>query len=521
MKHVVMLFLLLYATGAAAQINDPSIKITKMDVFKNGSSFVVCEGKISLSQGVGTIRGIPDAAFGTLWVAPIEKGIQIDELKAVREKRAVKRNAESLLDMLKANTGKKVVWQHRSEKVLSTTAILENVTGTDERILVTLKNANQTITAQVSAYYDFFEFPEGFNNQIDDTTQTTSLQIKTNSTMSEATFQMVYFQSGIGWTPSYRIELMDDKTAQLLLSASLINDSQNLTNTRLNLVVGFPHFIYSDIESPLTMRQTLSQFLQSLSGADNPYTQRYASPLANQSVMYERSINMYAETDFGNFKSLEGVAEEDLFFYDLAKVTLRKGERGQYNIFSASVPYAHIFEVNLPNALSSDGYAVEKKEPYQVWHSVKLENRSSQPWTTGSAITFQNGKPLGQDILRYTAVKSFTTVKITQSPDLRVTEEEKETTRKEEVRKKDGYYYDLVTITGEIVINNYKNKDARIIVTRPITGKIITAEYQPKITQPAMMRNALNLENNLEWDVSVKAGDEKKITYTYEIFLRR
>lgn len=515
-----MLLAYLHTASAAAQITDASMKISKMDIFKNGTAFVVSEGKIRLTQGIATIQGIPDAVFGTLWVAPMEKGIQIEELKAVTEKKVVRYNAQSLFDILKANIGKKVVWQHHSEKTFSTTGTLESVTGTDERITIMLKNANQMITAQVSAYYDYFEFAQDFTNQIDDTVVINSLQIKTNSNQSDAAFQLVYFQSGIGWTPSYRIDLTDDKNAQLVLSASLINDAHNLANTRLNLVVGFPHFIYSDVESPLTMKQSLSQFLQSLSGADNPYTPRYSSPLANQSIMYERAMDMPSAADFGNFKALEGVAEEDLFFYDLPKVSLRKGERGQYNVFSASVPYVHIFEVNLPNALNSDGYAIERKEPNQVWHSIKLENKSSQPWTTGSAITFQNGKPLGQDILRYTTVKSSTTVKITQSPDIRVAEEEKETARKEDVRKKDGYYYDLVTISGEIVINNYKNKDARVILTRPITGKILTAEEKPKIIQPAMIRNALNLENRVEWEISLKAGEEKKINYTYEIFLR-
>lgn len=506
-----------------AQVTDDAVKITKMDVFKNGTVFVVSEGRVRLTDGIGTINGIPEAAFGTLWIAPAEKGIQIEELKAVREKRAVKKNVESLLDILKANVGKKIVWHHNTEKGISTTAVLQAVSGTDDRIVATFKNGAQIITAQVSAYYDYFEFPEGFISQLDDTMQSVALKIKTNSTRNDAAFQMVYFQSGIGWTPSYRIDLTDDKNAQIVLSATLVNDVHDLKGTRLNLVVGFPHFLYSDIESPLTMNQSLPQFLQALTGSDYSYSpSRYRGALMNQSMSYEMAMAPPAppEPEYGSFKSLEGSAEGDLFFYDLANVTLQKGERGQYNIFSASVPYAHIFEVNLPNALNTDGYSVEKKEPNEVWHSIRLENKSTQPWTTGSAITFQNAKPLGQDILKYTAVKSTNTVKITQSPDIRVTDEEKETGRKDEVSKKDGYYYDLVTITGEILINNFKDKDIRINVTRPVTGKITSAAEQPKISQLAQIRSAVNTENTLVWDIAVKAGEQKKISYTYDVLIR-
>jgi hypothetical protein len=524
MKKIFISLICLFSSWAAAQVQDESIKITKIDVFKNGTAFVVSEGKVRLTNGTGTIHGIPDAAFGTLWIAPMEKGISIDELKAVREKKPEKKKTETLLETLKANIGRKIVWNHHGEKSTAVTAVLHAVSGTDDRITITMKNGAQTIAAQVSSYYDYFEFPEGFTDQVDDTTESLGLQIKTNSGRPDIPVQLVYFQSGIGWTPSYRIDLTDEKNAQIVLSSTLVNDVHNLSGTKMNLVVGYPHFLYAGIESPMTMKQSLSQFLQSLSGSDYSYsTSRYRSGLMNQSMGYAEMAMPSAppEADYGSFKSLEGSSEGDLFFYDLSNVTLRKGERGQYNIFSASVPYAHIFEVSLPNALNEDGYTIQKKDPNEVWHSIRLENKSTQPWTTGSAITFQNGKPLGQDALKYTAVKSSVTVKITQSPDIRVTDEEKETSRKNEVSKKDGYYYDLVTIGGEILISNFKEKDIRITVTRPVTGKINSSSDQPKITQTPQIRSAVNIENTVVWDVSVKAGEQKKLTYTYDVLVRR
>ena len=90
MKNIV-LFLVFCCSAAQAQVNDDAVKITKMDVFKNGTVFVVSEGRIRLTDGIGSISGIPEAAFGTLWIAPMDKSIQVEELKAVHEKKATKK----------------------------------------------------------------------------------------------------------------------------------------------------------------------------------------------------------------------------------------------------------------------------------------------------------------------------------------------------------------------------------------------------------------------------------------------
>ncbi len=516
-----LLLFLTLASLASAQTN--TLKIKKVDVFKNGTAFFVAEGSLKLTQGECTISPVPQSSFGTLWIASTDKNVTIDEIKSVTETATEKKTSENALDALRANIGKKIVWHLADEKQTPLTGVLESVSGTLDRSLVTLRIGGQAVILSLAYYSSRIEFPDGYNPQVEDTTKHLSLKVKTNSSKSESNFQMIYFQQQLGWTPSYRIDLMDDKNAQIVLAATVVNDAQDFEQANLNFVVGFPHFKYVNASSPLTTRETIGQFLNALEGNRNQYsyTNYPAQSMSNMAAM-ELSADGGGSESYANFRAVEGKAEEDLFFYDLANLSLKKGERAQYNIFSAVVPYQHIYETELPNALrgeTSDNQ--QKKEPSQVWHSIKLENQSKNPWTTGSALTLQNGKPLGQDILRYTPMKSSILVKITQSPDIHVIDEEKESGRKEDVRKKDGYSYDLVTINGEIVIKNYKGKDIRLIVTRPVTGRIVTSTDQPKIIQPAKIGSAINPENNVTWEIPVKAGEVKKLTYQYEVLLRR
>ncbi|MBX7150438.1 DUF4139 domain-containing protein [bacterium] len=501
-------------------IAQSDLKIKTVDVFKNGSAFYVAEGSVKLSQGSGTIGLFPQAMFGTIWLASTEKNITVDEIKAVKEKTADKREAANFFELLKANVGKKVVWHTGNDKDAPINAILLAVNGSDDKTMITLKIGNQIQVLHASWYTHRVEFPENFATTFDDSTYKTVLKIKTNTVKTEAPFQMIYFQKGLGWVPSYRVDLLDDKNAQLVLSASLINDTEDLDKVNLNFVVGYPHFLFSNVEAPLTANQFISNFLQTLSRNENapaPYGGAFAN-IAAQEISYGSGDS---RVDFGDFEALKGEAEGDLFFYNLKNVSLKKGERAQYNIFSATVPYRHIYEVSVPNGLNQNQqYDNASKGPHEVWHSIKLENKSNFPWTTGSAMTMQNGRALGQDILKYTAMKSSNNLKITVAPDILVEDDEKELSRKEDIKRKDGYVYDLVSVNGEITINNSKNEDVTVTVYRPITGKILTASDQPKIKQIVKIGSALNQENSVTWEIPVKAGETKQLKYQYEVFLR-
>lgn len=523
MKKMMLLFLAVSLT-VSAQTPRQVLKPVKVDIFKNGNGFFVAEGNLSMSNSEAQITDVPRTAFGTLWVGAMDKNIQISGLRAIEEKFANRRDPASLYEILISNIGKQVIFRQSGEKAIEYTGILERVIGEVSQPVIVLRTTKGTMILN-TWYAMHAEFPESFQSTFSDTTKAMALRIKTNSAANAARFQMVYFQNQIGWTPSYRIDLVDDKNARIILSGTVVNDIQDIEKADVNLVVGYPHFEFANTLSPLTTPMPISDFLSALGyDARRPDFDNYGNRMmAAQVARYEMSAG---QADAGNFTPVGGTTVEDLFFYNLPDFSLKKNERAQINIFSATVPYQHVYEVTLPNAFNiQEGYLYDKtparKEPYEVWHSIRLENKTAMPWTTGAALTMQNGKALGQDILQYAPAKSTTHVKITTSPDIYVTEEERETERKEDQKKKDGYSYDLVTISGEINLNNYKDKDVKLKITRPITGKLREATAEPKSKVNVKSGSAINPETTLTWEVNLKKGDARKITYTYEVYLRR
>lgn len=453
--------LLLIGLGFSGFSAAQELSVKRVDIFKNGTAFFTSEGTIKLANGEGRITPIPQSAFGTLWLGTNDK-LTVTGLYATQEKAVEKRAARNYYEALKANIGKKVA-VYGSEKTDPVIGVIESVGGSSDSWIATVKAGAQTIVINPNWYAARLEFPDGFN-RFEDTTFQRALKIRTTGGGAEAKFQMVYFQTELGWTPSYRVDLLDDKSAQIVLSATIVNDVQDLDRANVNLVVGYPHFKFANVLSPLTSSISLQEFQRQLNGESSVPRYYQTNIMAAQSASYEReALGNFDAASYGRFTAVEGQAEEDLFFYSLPDLSLKKNERAQVTIFSAKVPYQHIYEAQLDNAFNiQDGYlssgrTSEKKEPTPVWHSIKLDNESPNPWTTASALTLQNGRALGQDILRYTPVKSRSNLKITQSPDIHITDDEKETARKEDVKRKDGYTYDLVTISGEIVIHNYKD----------------------------------------------------------------
>ncbi len=515
MKTRILIIMLWIAPALFPQ--EQTLSIKKADVYKNGSAFITAEGTLNFDQSEATLSFIPKAMFGTLWVYSPDKQVTVTDLKVIQRKNVFSRKCSTMTEILTSNLGKNIIFNRSDDRKNAIQGILQAVSGTDDRFILTMKSNQQTLALSAYWYNAHFEFPGGMNDMTTDTLESQVLKIRTNSGHSNQRMNLMYFMNQLGWVPSYYVDLTDDKSAQIVLTATLINDAADMENVELNFVVGFPNFIYHNVESPLSNKAAINDFMRSLSGAERRPSYQSLSNIAAQSFVAYDSDDR-TEFNYSESGTQEGISEEDLFFYPAPKITLKKGERGIYQIFSATVPYAHIYEVSLPNHLNHDKYS--REEAPQVWHSVKLENKTANPWTTGSGMTLRNGKALGMDILKYTPKGSSGKLKITASPDIQVSDDEKEIERKQDYRKKSGYYYDLVKIEGEILVRNYKDQPVTLMITKSVSGKILDAGTGAKIKQIPGARDVINADNLIEWETRIKPGETGKINYQYEVFLR-
>jgi hypothetical protein len=214
----------------------------------------------------------------------------------------------------------------------------------------------------------------------------------------------------------------------------------------------------------------------------------------------------------------EGESADDFFYYSRKGITLAKGERAAFPLLEASVQYSDLYTLDIPRT-QNDVYGAQPESPLadKVWHSIRLQNPTELPWTTAPALVFAEGRPVAQEVLRYTPSHGETTLRLTVANNVVAGRNESEV-RRESV-KRFGYAWDAVTVEGTIELHNFKNEPVMLAITREIEGEAIPAKGH-RITRIAAAPRAINPIECLEWEISLGAGEQRTLKYQYKVFVK-
>ncbi|MEK7256722.1 MAG: hypothetical protein AAB316_18350 [Bacteroidota bacterium] len=348
------------------------------------------------------------------------------------------------------------------------------------------------------------------------------VELSFSTKKAEQPIEMMYLANGLQWAPQYLLELTGDKSATLTLQGEIANNAEDLVNTDLNLVVGVANFQYAD---RLSFLVNFNEVLQAIAYRRQADYNRFSNALMTQTANYDAEM----EDAGGGFPEVEGSANEDLFFYNLKNFSLPKGGRSMQSIFQEKIEIAHIYECNLPpNQEVSRAYEQEflftPNEQNKVFHTIKASNNTKQPWTTASIFVVnaqENDRPVSQDLLTYTPAGGKTFIKLTEAPDVKVEQAERETSRQQNahVDKKAGVSFDLVKVEGKIKISNFKGKKIDLRLKRTITGNLKDSNVDWEKEEIVNPNSRLNKRTNVAWETSVKEKGTAEIVYSYEIYV--
>ena len=534
---------------------ETDLKPAAVAAFKNGLAFVVKQGDVRLEAGVGNLAPVPNATLGSLWIAPNDAGASLDEVVAHRYKVSAQQNLTALADVLLANAGKVVTVVDNNQKEY-TGEIVGFRQAEKSSVVAAPQNSESfysnalPVAPQPRAQPEFLLLKSDgkllalyFHNiarvilpadpvlQQAQEEERKALRFKIKGETGHANLTMGYLEHGLGWTPSYLVSLQDDKTAQITMQAVLVNDAEDLKDTDLFFVVGVPNFAYSNVPSPMALQQSLLEFMQAASRKDD-MSARYSNAITGQMTMggVIGGLDQEAAPSFATTtQELQGAQEEDLFLYSRKNVTLARGERATYNVFSETVNYEHIYEWNLEDQPRVDGFGnaqnnvnsgSDRGTKDNIWHALRLKNTTKFPWTSAPTMVISGTKPLSQDTVPYTPKGATSSLKLTVATDIRASHEENEVERQKDLQRRRNYNYDQVTVEGTLTIKNYKSKEVRLSIADRVRG---TVESQTDDGKAAKLAEAIAVDNplsRLTWEVTLKAGEEKIIKYRYKVWLR-
>ncbi len=514
------LWMLVLITGVSVNLfSQHDLKVTQVNVFKNGTYFVVKEGNIPLTNGKGSLLIPTGPLLGTFWLTT-PKDIAISKLVFIRDTIKTTRHARNIPDLLISNKGKKVKLTVRlDEKNYSEISGQLQDFFPATQIVKIRANEGKTVYLPASDLRQLsVEESPSEDMKADSVAYVARLEFSRNP--SDTRIKMVYMQPGIQWFPSYNIKILNDKELQLELRALVENFAETLEEATLTLTVGDPNYKYGR-----TQEQFANPFLTQTQGAAyNPYAAYMWQNTAAESV--DEARMMTAKNDpYNNYQTFqtEGEKTGDLFMFDLGKVSIPKFSKAAFPVFSHKVPYKDVFKVSLSdisNFLNTQQIVNDPERRFPVYHSLKLTNQTKDPFTHAPVfIMDEELRPLAQDEIAYTPVNTTVSVNLAQSPDIVVKNTEEEKSREERARTIEKHVYTRVLIHGTIEIHNTMPERVTVNADKTVNGLITEAGESGKITR-LKTGNALNPVSQVEWELSLGTQEKKTITYDYEVFIR-
>ena len=537
------------------ELHVAALKVKSLAVFKNGLAVVFKTAETPLKDGWARLDQLPPASLGSLWIGTTNRSGSVTDVIAYKEKVSTDTDSVSLAELLTANAGRQVSITYLSGanprtvegELLPATAARkpdENEIPTSippayasgwrpaaealpptQLVLLRSKKAGGTaLLALNRSSIESVEIVGDANLRTKVEREISRTKVHLAGQPSHAEITVASLEKGIVWSPSYRINLADEKNASMELEAVLADDQEDLDNADVSFVVGYPHFLYADIPSPLSLQQSVASFLQALmsGGSERDRGGAFANVM-NQSIAYNTraDIGGFPGAGYSVTTSSPGETSEDLYLYRKSGVTLKKGDRASFRILSTSVPYEHIYQWDVADTMNLDerGYRSNERLKTEdlVWHELRLKNTGEQPWTTAPARAMHDSLPVAQDTLSYTPPGGRSTLKLTVATDVHAEQSQTETARRQ--RSGDARY-DEVTVAGKLVLTNWKNKEIALLVHKSLVGEVLESP-DGKVTKVARNLMAVNSTSEIEWEFKLEAGKSRELNYQYKVLVNR
>lgn len=537
----------------AAAENQLELTTEKVIVFKDGYCLIIKRGTaVTDENGEVFTTEVPDSAvLGSFWAKPTQ-GRLISTIAGWKE--TTKETEEDVacaqvIEVIEANVDKTCSIQMSDESLLAGVITPTRIAAThfvlnteDGDVLVSVADIKRLTINKIKT--------------------TVARKVSTSDRKKRLTFRferpgqrrellLMYFRPGVRWIPTYRVNLtkkQNKKTAEIAMQAEILNEAEDIIDVPVDIVVGVPNFRFRTTVSPLvlegTLRNALVQAAPSLMGqglhlSNNAFSNASFSQRSGEVRRSTNQANQVAGNATVNLpEDLTAAGTQDLFVYNLPKLTLKRGERAAIGVLTTEVPYRdvytwdlHVKRADVSTAPSGSGLESPLTlSEIKVWRQIELVNNTNLPWTTGAAMITDGQQPLAQELLTYTPPKNECRVPVTVSVDTRGSFDESEVRRELNAMKWNGYTYAKVFQKATLNLRNNKSEAIDVEITLRFGGKAdevsdeghaTLAPFRDSDWQNYRGHPGVNNSSVVVWQANVKPGATFRPTVDYHFFARQ
>jgi len=515
------LLLMTVGTALADEIKIDS-PIESVAMFKNGLALVRRSATLN-GAGVYRIDDAPAAVHGTFWV---EGDIPVDVQATLRD---VEVPAGVPGDPQSELVGRNVTITLKQSGLAQASGRVAALFHPKGETGITGASFLVLETAGGRVYIDMSEIAlMNVDGAAKTVHQRRGVLLLTSAGNAKGMIHITYLTKGIAWAPSYRLELLDDKKLSVRQNADVKNELADLHDADLTLISGYPNIRFGQVDSLLSPMQTWAGFFQQLNAGENDM----GGVTANAMAMNQAASNMRGMGAAIDLPAAPAGEPADLHYQSIGKRTLDQGDTLQVSVASGEGPYDRVVEWSIPDDRNQAGYHdqsenrgdIMRREEMndQAWDAIRFKNPLSFAMTTGPAMIVDGGHFAGQTMSEWTSAGSEEMLHITKALTVRTRMSESEqltegahTTLFSSTSNNSGKY----TVTGELDIHNDRAKAISVVINRQFSGDLVKADENPtvKLRSDAPLSN--NRRNEMVWNLQIKPGEERKLTYTYTLVI--
>jgi len=512
MKKIILLFCFL----PLFVMSQTTLPVKKITIYKNSTGMVMKQGTVKKTNGKFLITAPSNALLGTYWIAtgkdfPI-KNVYFN-FDTVKVSVAASTNTQILQNSVGRDMSFTITYGEKSEKVISGKLLGYY----PESNMVKVKQENGKTNFFNASGIAFMELMGESSPVFQRDSLVKSALIDIEKSGDSQTLAEYYMQEGYNWIPSYFLRIVNEKEARLEMKATIENYSEALNDVDCELVVGSPQLYFGKQNDPMTYSWITNVNKGNMYNMDNAMMMN--APVQTQTTTRYAYANDVSIPLMESTFETEGEKNNDLFYYQLGKISLPKNSKGFFPIFATNLAYSDRYKADIPDKsnMASTGYCDNSENFYDVYHSLDVKNTTSYPFTTASVMVISDkGQFMAQDLFKYTPVGGTATIKLSKAIDVQLKNTEEEVVRVDNAKRIGKTTYTKATVKGTINVSNMQDKSVIVDVRKFVSGTVVN-NGGSKVTKRRINGYA-NPQSEMEWSVSLAAGEKKTVTYEFEVY---
>ncbi len=336
--------------------------------------------------------------------------------------------------------------------------------------------------------------------------------------------RVTYLTRGLAWLPAYQVDISDPAKLKIRQSAVVRNEMDDLADSELHLISGYPNVRFGSVDSPLWPATGLAAFFQQVNQSGQQTGGLLGNNVMSQQMIYSNSASRVESAPLPDVGE-SGNISDDIHYENIGRHSLKAGDSLSLDIASAQAGYERVVDWTVADPRDPRGryqrVGENRSEDNEPWDALRFTNPFKFPMTTAAAVVMEDGRFRGQSLSQWVNPGQTTCLRITRALSVRAESGEVEEEGQREIVWIGGNDYQRTRVKGRLILHNYRGKEVTMNIRCGFSGKMLEADGNPKATLRTEGVSSVNPRRELQWDIKIPAGGEKELTYRYEVLVDR